>query len=322
MRAIAQDRYGPPEVLELREIDRPAVRKDQVLVRVRAAGIHRGDRILMTGRPYAVRITGPRAPMNRVRGTEFAGEVTAVGADVTEFKPGDEVLGWGTGTFAEFVSVPTANLVPKPATLTFEQAAAVPISGMTAFQGLSGRSRPQPGQQVLVIGAAGGVGTFAVQIAKAYGAEVTGVCSTTKAEMIRSLGADHVIDYTREDLARSGRRYDVILDMIGDRPIPQLRRLLNPAGTLVLVGSENGGPVLGGFERNLATMLVAPFLRRRRVRPLTSISRKPDLLGLVELVEAGKLTPVVDRTYPLDRTADAFRYLADQHARGKVVITV
>ncbi|MEV7229680.1 NAD(P)-dependent alcohol dehydrogenase [Polymorphospora sp. NPDC051019] len=322
MRAIAQDRYGPPEVLELREIDRPAVREDQVLVRVRAAGVHRGDRILMTGRPYAVRIAGPRAPMNRVRGTEFAGEVRAVGADVTEFQPGDEVLGWGTGTFAEFVSVPTTNLVPKPAALTFEQAAAVPISGMTAYQGLSGRTRPQPGQQVLVIGAAGGVGTFAVQIAKAYGAEVTGVCSTSKAEMIRSLGADHAIDYTREDLARSGRRYDVILDMIGDRPIPQLRRLLNPAGTLVLVGSENGGPVLGGFERNLATMLVAPFLRRRRVRPLTSISRKPDLLGLVELVEAGKLTPVVDRTYPLDRTADAFRYLADQHARGKVVITV
>ncbi|MEV0396899.1 NAD(P)-dependent alcohol dehydrogenase [Polymorphospora rubra] len=322
MRAIAQDRYGPPEVLELREIDRPAVREDQVLVRVRAAGIHRGDRILMTGRPYAVRITGPRAPMHRVRGTEFAGEVRAVGADVTEFQPGDEVLGWGTGAFAEFVSVPTTNLVPKPAALTFAQAAAVPISGMTAFQGLNGRSRPQPGQQVLVIGAAGGVGTFAVQIAKAYGAEVTGVCSTTKVELVRSLGADHVIDYTREDLARSGRRYDVILDIVGDRPIPLLRRLLTPAGTLVLVGVETGGPVLGGFERNFAAMLVAPLVRRRRVRPLTSTSRKPDLLGLTALVDAGKLTPVVDRTYPLNRTADAFRYLADQHAQGKVVITV
>ncbi|WP_199714423.1 NAD(P)-dependent alcohol dehydrogenase [Micromonospora radicis] len=321
MRAITQDRYGTPDTLTLRDVERPRLRDDHVLVRVRAAGIHRGDRILLAGRPYAVRIVGPRAPRHRIAGTEGAGEVHSVGSAVTEFAPGDEVLGWGTSMFAEFASVPAKNLVPKPAALTFEQAAALPISGMTAIQALDGRTRPRPGQQVLVIGAAGGVGTFAVQIAKAYGAEVTGVGSTTKADLIRSLGADHVVDYTREDYTRSPRRYDIIVDLIGDRPVGLLRQLLTPTGTLVMAGVEKGGPVLGGFERNLAALLYAPLVRQRRVRPLSSVGRRPDLLALTELADAGHLVPAVDRTYPLGRTAEAFRYLADEHARGKVVVT-
>ncbi|MGW0504421.1 NAD(P)-dependent alcohol dehydrogenase [Micromonospora sp. NPDC003241] len=322
MKAITQERYGTPDTLALRDVARPEPGKDHVLVRVRAAGIHRGDRILLAGRPYAVRVVGPRAPRHRVAGTEGAGEVHAVGSAVTEFAPGDEVLGWGTGLYAEFASIPAKNLVPKPATLTFAQAAAVPVSGMTALQALDGRTRPRPGQRVLVIGAAGGVGTFAVQIARAYGAEVTGVGSTTKVDLIRSLGADHVIDYTREDVTQSRQRFDVIVDLIGDHPVNRLRRLLTPTGTLVLVGVENGGPLLGGFERNLTTMLTAPFLRRRPVRPLSSIGRRADLLALTHLVDAGSLAPVVDRTYPLGRTAEAFQYLADAHARGKVVITL
>lgn len=321
MKAITQDRYGPPEMLRLSDVERPVARESHVVIRVRAAGIHRGDRILLTGRPYAVRVAGPRTPRNRVPGMECAGEVHSIGRNVTEFQVGDEVFGWGTGMFAEYASVPVRNLLPKPAALTFEQAAAVPISGMTAYQGLSGRARPRPGQQVLVIGAAGGVGTFAVQIARAYGAEVTGVCSSTKVELVRSLGADHVVDYTREDFTQGGRRYDVILDMVGDRPVSLLRRLLTPAGTLVLVGVENGGPVLGGWDRSLKAMLIAPLVRQRQVRPLSSIGRKPDLLGLKDLIDAGKLVPVVDRTYPLDRTAEAFHDLAGGHARGKVVIT-
>ncbi|MEU5552561.1 MULTISPECIES: NAD(P)-dependent alcohol dehydrogenase [unclassified Micromonospora] len=322
MTAITQDRYGTPDTLTLREVARPEPRKGHVLIRVRAAGIHRGDRILLAGRPYAVRIVGPRAPRHRIAGTEGAGEVLSVGSAVTEFAPGDEVLGWGTGLYAEFASIPAKNLVPKPAALTFAQAAAMPVSGMTALQALDGRTRPRPGQRVLVIGAAGGVGTFAVQIARAYGAEVTGVGSSTKVDLIRSLGAEHVVDYTREDVTRSPHRFDVIIDLIGDRPVNRLRQLLAPTGTLVLVGVEKGGRLLGGFERNLITMLTAPFMRQRPVRPLSSIGRKSDLLALTQLVDAGRLTPVVDRTFPLGRTAEAFRYLADEHARGKVVITL
>ncbi|MFI7024221.1 NAD(P)-dependent alcohol dehydrogenase [Micromonospora sp. NPDC049900] len=322
MKAITQDRYGGPDTLTLRDVARPEPRKDHVLVRVRAAGIHRGDRILLAGRPYAVRVVGPLAPRHRIAGTEGAGVVHSVGSAVTGFAPGDEVLGWGNGLYAEFASIPAKNLVPKPAALTFAQAAAVPVSGMTALQALDGRTRPRPGQRVLVIGAAGGVGTFAVQIAKSYGAEVTGVGSSTKADLIRSLGADHVIDYTREDVSQSRQRFDVVIDLVGDRPVNRLRQLLTPTGTLVLIGVENGGPLLGGFERNLITMLTAPFMRQRPVRPLSSIGRRADLVALTELVATGSLAPAVDRTYPLARTAEAFQYLADEHARGKVVITL
>jgi NADPH:quinone reductase-like Zn-dependent oxidoreductase len=251
---------------------------------------------------------------------DVAGCVEAVGEDVTAFRPGDEVFGNCVGSFAEYARAREDKLLPKPANLSFEQAAAIPVSGYTALQGLRDAGKVKAGQKVLIIGAAGGVGTFAVQIAKAFGAEVTGVCSTTKADLVRSIGADHVVDYTREDFAEGLQKYDVILDTAGNRPLARLRRALAPRGTLVMVGGEAGGRWLGGMDRWLRALVLSPFVRQK-LRGMLARARKVDLQLLKELVEAGKLAPVIDRTFPLHEAAKAVRYLAGGHARGKVVIT-
>lgn len=322
MQAIVQERYGSADVLELKEIDRPEVADDELLVKVHAAGLHQGDWHLMTGLPYIARLgLGLRKPKSRIRGMDLAGTVEAVGKAVTQFRPGDDVFGWSDGTFAEYARAPESNFVPKPSRLTFEQAAAVPNSAMAALHGLRDAGRIKAGQNVLIIGAAGGVGSFAVQIARAFGARVTGVCSTAKVELVRSIGADHVIDYTKEDFTRSPARYDLILDTAGRRPLRDLRRALTPAGTLVLVGGEGGDRWLGGFQRHIWAAMLSPFVRHQ-LRMLYSVERNEDLATLAELIEAGNLTPVIDRSYPLTKTADAMRYLAQGHAAGKTVITV
>jgi NADPH:quinone reductase-like Zn-dependent oxidoreductase len=323
MKAIVQDTYGSPDVLHLREIDKPVVGDDEVLVRAHAAEVDQGVWHLMAGVPYLMRIAGfgLRAPRNPVRGYDVAGRVEAVGENVTRFQPGDEVFGTCRGSFAEYACARAERLVPKPANLSFEQAAAVPISGYAALQAVRDRGKVRPGQQLLIIGAGGGVGTFAVQLAKAFGAEVTGVCSTTKMELVRSIGADHVIDYTREDFADGRDRYDVILDIAGNRSLSHLRRALAPEGTLVIVGGEGGGRWLGGIDRQLRAHLLSPFVRQK-LGTWISTERKEDLETLRELLEAGKVTPVVDRTFPLSEVHEAIRYLRDGRAHGKVVITV
>jgi NADPH:quinone reductase-like Zn-dependent oxidoreductase len=323
MKAVVQDKYGPPDVLELRDVERPAAGDDEVLVRVHAAGVDQGVWHLMTGMPYLMRIAGfgLRAPRNPVRGYDVAGRVEVVGATVTRFRPGDDVFGTCRGSFAEYARARADRLAPKPANLTFEQAAAVPVSGYAALQAVRDRGKVRPGERVLVIGAGGGVGTFAVQLAKVSGAEVTGVCSTTKTDLVRSIGADHVIDYTREDI--TGRRigYDVILDVAGNRSLSQLRRALAPEGTLVIVGGEGGGRWLGGLDRQLRAHLLSPFVRQT-LGTWISMEREADLETLRELLEAGTLTPVVDRTFALQEAPEAIRYLRAGHARGKVVVAV
>jgi NADPH:quinone reductase-like Zn-dependent oxidoreductase len=325
MRAIAQDRYGGPDVLELRDVTRPVPGDGEVLIRVRAAGLHRGDWHVMTGLPYLIRLVLPtlglRRPKTPVLGMDVAGTVEAVGGDVTRFEPGDAVFGWTDGAFAEYATAPEDQLAPMPATLGFEQAAVVPISGFAALQALRDVGEIQAGQRVLVIGAAGGVGSFAVRLAKAFGTEVTGVGSTTQLDLIRSLGADHVIDYTREDVTDGTRHWDLILDTAGHRSLSRLRRALTPAGTLVIVGSEGRGRWLGGFDRNLRAVVLSRFVGQR-LRMLSSTPRPRDLQTLRELVEAGKLTPVVDRTYPLAEVPDAIRHMVAGHVRGKLAITV
>jgi NADPH:quinone reductase-like Zn-dependent oxidoreductase len=323
MKAIVQDTYGSTDVLELRDIDRPEIADDEVLVRVHAAGVARGVWHVMTGLPYPIRIAGYglRAPKTPVPGTDVAGVVEAVGQDVTRFQPGDEVFGIGKGAFAEYARAPENKLAPKPANLTFEQAAVVPVSGLTALQGLRDHARVEPGQKVLIIGASGGVGTFAVQLAKAFGAEVTAVCSTTKVDMVRSLGADHVIDYTRDDFAEGEQRYDVILDIGGNPSLSRLRRALAPKGTLVIVGGETGGRWLGGTDRQLRALLLSRFVDQKLMTFIAKENHE-DLIVLKELIESGKITPVIDRTYPLTEAPQAIRYLEQGHARGKVVITV
>ena len=323
MRAIVQDAYGSPEVLVLREIDRPVVGEGDVLVRVRAAAVHLGAWHVMAGLPYLVRIMGYgiRAPHARVRGMDVAGVIEEVGKDVRQLRPGDEVFGTCAGAFAEYASAREDRLVLKPARLAFEQAAAVPTSACAALNGLRDTGHVRPGHEVLVIGAAGGVGTFAVQLATAFGARVTGVCSTAKMDLVRSLGADEVIDYTREDLLSGGRRYDLILDTAGNRPLRQLRRLLTRKGTLVIVGAEGGGRWFGHLDRQIRAVLLSPFVSQR-LRGLVSAERTKDLQFLGGLIDAGTLTPVIDRTYPLGEAPDAIRYLAMGHARGKVVVTV
>ena len=311
------------ERLGLRDIDKPGVGDHDVLVRVHAAGVNMGVWHLMTGLPYLMRImgTGLLKPKNRVAGGDVAGRVEAVGKDVTQFQPGDEVFGTCSGSFAEYACAREDKFVRKPANLTFEQAAAVPDSAVTALHGLRDTGKVQPGQKVLIIGAAGGVGTFAVQIAKAFGAEVTGVCSTTKMDLVRSIGADHAIDYTREDFANGRQRHDVILDTAGNRSLSHLRRALTPQGTLVIIGGEGGGRWFG-VDRQLLALILSPFVRQK-LCSLFSIERpKKDLQFLKELVEASKVTPVIDRTYPLSEVPEAMRYLEEGHARGKVVITV
>jgi NADPH:quinone reductase-like Zn-dependent oxidoreductase len=319
MQAIIQDRYGSAEVLEARDIDRPAIGDDEVLVRVRAASVHVGDWILMTGVPYVMRMgTGLSKPKNPVPGTDIAGTVEAVGPQVQSLRPGDDVFGWCTGAFAEYARTPEDQLVTKPANLTFEQAAAVGVSASTALQLLRDDANVQPGQKVLINGASGGVGTFAVQIAKAFGAEVTGVCSTKNLELVRSIGADHVIDYTQEDFRDGADRYDVILDNVGDRSMPDTRRALTQNGTLL---SNGGGHSTGKLGRTIRGFL-ASLIVRQQARPSVKTQNRSDLVELKELVEAGGVTPVIGGTYPLGRTADAISQVAAGHARGTLVIAV
>jgi NADPH:quinone reductase-like Zn-dependent oxidoreductase len=322
MKAIVQDKYGSADVLELREIDAPAIGDDDVLVRVRAAGVEPGVWHVMTGLPYLVRVLGYglRKPKVRTRGRDVAGLVEAAGKNVSGFRPGDEVFGTGDGSFAEYVSARPETLAPKPANLTFEQAAAVPISGMTALQAIRDVARVQPGQTVLIIGAAGGIGTFAVQLARAFGAVVSGVCSTTKVDLVRSIGADEVFDYTREDFADGRNRYDVIIDTAGNRSLAHLRRALAPKGTLVVVGGEGGGRWLGGFDRQILRAPVLSLFVGQKLRPVVSKERSEDLVALKDLIEAGKVMPIIDKTYPLSEAPDAIRHLAEGHARGKLVI--
>jgi NADPH:quinone reductase-like Zn-dependent oxidoreductase len=324
MKAIVQDEYGstPEDVLRLAEIARPTIGDDEVLVRVRAASVDRGTWHLMTGLPSLMRIMGfglrrPKAPNP---GRSFAGVVESVGKDVTGFKPGDEVYGTCDGSFAEYARARTGRIAPKPANLSFEQAAAVPISGPTALQAVR-RAQVQVGQKVLIIGASGGVGTFAVQIAKAFGAEVTGVCSTAKTDFVRANGADHVIDYTRDDFADGQHRYDAILDIGGNRPLSQLRRALTPKGRLVIVGGETDGRWLGGFARQLRAPLLS-LLVSQKLGMLASSENSADLMVLRDLIESGQVAPAVDRMYPLSEAPAAIRYLIEGHVRGKVVITV
>jgi len=280
----------------------------------------------MKGLPYPIRLAGYglRAPKNPVLGMDVAGVVEAVGRDVTRFQPGDEVFGVGKGTFAEYACAPEDKLAPKPVNLTFEQAAVVAISGLTALQGLRDHGRLEPGQKVLVIGASGGVGTFAVQIAKAFGAEVTGVCSTTKVDLVRSIGADHVIDYTRDDFAEGTeetQRYDLILDIGGNSSLARLRHALTPKGTLVIVGGETGGRWLGGTDRQLRALVLSRFVDQK-LRTFISSENHEDMIVLKELIESGKVVPVIDRAYPLAEAPEAIRYLENGHARGKVAILV
>lgn len=323
MKAIVQYSYGSPDVLELREIDRPVPGDDEVLVRVHAAGVDRGVWHLMAGLPYLVRIMGfgLRAPKTPIRGSDAAGRVEAVGTEVTRFQPGDEVFGTCDGSFAEYALAKEDKLAPKPSNLTFEQAAVVPTSATTALQGLRDQARVQPSQHVLIVGASGGVGSFAVQIAKAFGAEVTGVCSTAKVDMVRSIGADHVIDYTRDDFANGTHRYDVILDTGGNRSLAHLRSALTDHGTLVIVGAETGGRWLGGTDRQMRALVLSPFVGHS-LRMFVAKDNADDLMVLKELIEAGKVTPVIDRTFPLNQTADAIRYLEAGRARGKTVISM
>lgn len=322
MKAIIQDVYGSAEVLEFGDIDKPAVGDNDVLIRVRAAGVDPGVWHLMAGQPYLLRLGyGLTKPKVRVRGRDVAGVVEAVGTNVTRFAPGDEVFGTCEGSFAEYVCARRDRIAPKPKNLSFEQAAVVPISAITALQGLRDSGQVQAGQTVLIIGAAGGVGAFAVQLAKAFGAEVTGVCSGAKTELVRSIGADHVIDYTREDFAAGTLRYDLILDTAGHRSVSQLRRGLAPRGTLVIVGSDVGGRWFGGIDRPLRASMLSPFVGQK-LRMLVSLEGEEHLRFLTGLIEAGAVTPVIDRTYPLSEAPDAIRYLGEGHPRGKVVVTV
>jgi NADPH:quinone reductase-like Zn-dependent oxidoreductase len=325
MKAIVQDAYGSAGVLELRDIHRPSIGDGEVLVQVRAAGVDPGVWHLMTGEPYLVRAMGfgLRKPKVAVRGRDAAGVVAAVGARVTRFRSGDEVYGTcQSGSFAEYAAAPQRRLAPKPANLSFEQAAVVPISGVTALQAVRDCGHVRRGQQVMVIGAAGGVGSFAVQIATAFGARVTGVCSTSKAGLVRSLGASDVIDYTHDEIDCNGARYDVVIDTAGNRRLSLLRRAMTPHGTLVLVGGEHGGGrVLGGFDRQFRAPLVSMFVRQR-LRGLVAREHAADLEAITGLIESGTITPVIDRTYALADAPAAIRYLAGGHAAGKVAVTV
>jgi NADPH:quinone reductase-like Zn-dependent oxidoreductase len=323
MKAIRYYAYGSPDVLELQDIDMPLVSDDGVLVRVKAASVNPLDWHFMRGLPYIVRAqAGLRRPKDSGLGADMAGDVEAVGKNVTRFQPGDEVFGGGGGTFAEYVSIRQDGVVlEKPASLTFEQAASVPVAAFTALQALRDKGQIQPGHKVLVNGAAGGVGTFAVQIAKAFGAEVTGVCSTRNVEMVRSIRADQVVDYTQEDFTRTRQRYDVLVDVAGNRTLSECRRVLAPKGVLVGVGGPDKGRWVGPLTGPVKMVLVSPFVSQTMV-PLLAHQSRDDLAVLRELLEAGKVTPVIDRTYPLSEVPEAIGYLEEGHASGKVVITV
>ncbi|MFH0519405.1 NAD(P)-dependent alcohol dehydrogenase [Streptomyces sp. M41] len=324
MKAVVQDRYGSADVLAFRDIDTPVPGDGEVLVRVLAASVNAYDWHLMRGDPKIARLVlGLKGPKARIRGRDFAGRVAAVGAGVTGVAPGDEVFGEADGAFAEFVCAKGGMLGPKPANLTFEQAAAMPLAANTALVGLRDVAGVRRGQTVLVNGASGGVGTFAVQLAKAYGAEVTAVCSTRNTDLVRSLGADHVVDYTREDFTRAGRRYDVVLDLVGNHSLTGFRRAVTPTGALVLSGGGvyEGGSVLGPMGLFFKRRLAAPFVRQRLLE-LPAEQTVANLATLRELAESGKIAPVVERTYPLSEAAEAIRYVEVEHARAKVVVTV
>ncbi|TMM33997.1 MAG: NAD(P)-dependent alcohol dehydrogenase [Actinobacteria bacterium] len=328
MKAIVQDRYGPPELLELRDVDQPVPAAGEVLVRVHAAAVNAYDWHVMRGDPYLARFMAPavfgrRGPKRTIRGRDFAGRVAAVGSGVTRLRPGDEVYGEADGTFAEYVCVPADLAEPKPANLTFAQAAAIPLAGNTALMGLRDVGGVQAGQRVLVNGASGGVGTFAVQLARALGAHVTGVCSTRNVELVRSTGADDVIDYARDDFTRTGQRYDLVFDLVGNRSLTDCRRALTPTGTLVLSGGgvSKGVSLVGPLGLIVKAQLLSPLVRQR-LRVLTAQPSGRNLATLREFAESGKLTPVIDRTYALPEVPDAIRYVEAEHARAKVVITV
>jgi len=321
MRAIVQDKYGSFEVLGLREIDRPVAKDHEVLIRVHAAALHVGDCFSVRGAPFAMRlVTGLLRPKYGVPGFDVAGHVEAVGAHVKQFKPGAEVFGASNGTCAEYVLAAEGKLALKPANLSFEEAAATPTSALAALHALRDVAKVQPGQRVLINGASGGVGTFAVQIAKALGAHVTGVCSARNVGLVRSLGADHVIDYTREDFTEGGRRYDLIFDNVENRSLSDCRRALSPDGTLIL-NSGTGAKGLAFLLRLVKPLALSPFVRQN-LRRYLSVPNHGDLVFLKELFESGRLTPVIDRTYPLHETATALGYVEGGHARGKVVVTV
>jgi NADPH:quinone reductase-like Zn-dependent oxidoreductase len=332
MKAIVYHEYGSPNVLGLEDIDKPLIKDNEALVRVHAASVNRLDWHLVRGSPYISRLqAGLRKPKDSVLGADVAGQVETVGKHITKFQPGDEVFGslfgHGFGAFAEYVSVSDDLLELKPANLSFDQAAAVPVAALTALQGLRDHGRIEPGQKVLIIGASGGVGTFAVQIAKSFGAEVTGVCSTRNVDMVRSIGADHVIDYTREDFTQGAQRYDLIFELAGSHSPSDIGRALTSKGTLILIGhGESKGRWIGPFGRLISALVLSRFVSQRMAsytaKPnYSSGPNKKDLATLKELIEAGKITPVIDRTYSLSETPEAIRYLEEGHARGKVVIT-
>jgi NADPH:quinone reductase-like Zn-dependent oxidoreductase len=323
MKAIAHEAYGSADILEVKDVRKPDVEADQVLVRVRAASANPYDWHFMRGVPYIARTAmGLRKPKYSLLGTDVAGEVEAVGNAVTRFRPGDAVFGFvGSGGFAEYVSAPEKLLALKPDNLNFEQAATVPLAAVTALQGLRDAGGIQSGQKVLIVGASGGVGTFAVQIAKWYGASVTGVCSTRNLEMVRSIGADHVIDYTREDFTRTGQRYDLIFQLAGTASPSACRRALTPRGRLVLSSGDSPGRIIGPVGRIVKAIVMSPFISQT-LRPFVAKPSSNDLEFLRQLIEAGGVSPVIDRTYPLTEAADAIRYIETGHARGKVVISV
>jgi len=319
MKAIVQDKYGSVDVLETRDLDKPQIGDDEVLVRVHAASVHIGDWVLITGSPFVMRFaTGLRKPKTAVPGTDVAGTIEAVGKDVTDHRTGDEVFGWCAGAFAEYASAPANQFIAKPANLTFEQAAAVGVSATTALQLLRDNGNLQPGQKVLINGASGGVGTFAVQIAKAFGAEVTGVTSTKNVDLVCAIGADHVVDYTAEDFTKSKPRYDLILDNVGNHSMARTRRALEPTGTLI---SNGGGHANGKLGRTIRTMLVSMVVRQQ-AGPSLKTQNHDDLVALRELVEAGKVTPVIDGTYPLAKTRDAIARVATGRAQGTIVVSI
>jgi NADPH:quinone reductase-like Zn-dependent oxidoreductase len=323
VKAIVYTKYGPPDVLHLEEVKKPALNEDQALVKVHAASINAVDWHMLTADPFPLRLIGNGffKPKNTILGVDLAGCVEAVGRNVTQFKPGDEVfgdiIGLGSGSFAEYVSVPESALALKPSNVSFEEAAAVPMAAVTALKGLRDQGHIQPGQKVLINGASGGVGTFAIQIAKAFGAEVTAVCSTRNLEMACSIGADHVIDYTQEDFTQNGQQYDLILAVNGYHPLSAYKRALSPQGIYVFVGGSPG--------QIFQSLFLGPFMSKSDGRKMTSVSKKAnpkDLLFIRDLLEDGKIRPVIDECYPLSKTADGFRYFEKGHARGKVVITI
>jgi NADPH:quinone reductase-like Zn-dependent oxidoreductase len=323
MKAAVRDRYGSPDVVEIREVEKPVPTDDELLVRVRAASLNMADWYGVVGRPWVGRVQmGLLKPKSNRLGVDYAGTVEAVGKNVMEFRPGDEVFGGRDGAYAEYVCARhDRSVVPKPANVTFEEAAAVPIAGITALQGLRDKGQLQPGQKVLVNGASGGVGTFAVQIAKALGADVTGVCSTRNVDMVRSLGADHVIDYTQEDFTRSEQRYDLMLDVAGSRSWSECRRVLEPEATLVIVGGPKTNRLFGPLGHVVKVRLAA-LRSSQKLAFFIAKFNKEDMVVLQELLEAGKVAPVVERRYELSEIADAFRYMGEGHCRAKVVITL